>query len=216
MDVPGTAAPRSNSRLVAVLASVVVLMVLVAFVVLPPIYQFFCEKAGGQYQPNNQAVAGGAVVSTGRYIEVFFESKVYDNLPVRFWADMPSQVIEVGGKQNNTYHFQNLSDKPVRFRPVHQVNPGQIAKSFGMPICFCFNDQEIGPGESRTWPVVYQISADADPRVKDMTICYSLLALVEGESKEAAEARVKTLTDGQGEVVTPRFKAPAASEPRSP
>jgi cytochrome c oxidase assembly protein Cox11 len=93
---------------------------------------------------------------------------------------------------------------------VHQVNPGQIAKSFGMPVCFCFNDQEIGPGESRTWPVVYQIAPDADPRIKDMTICYSLLAIVEGESKADSETRVRATTDGQGDIVTPRFKAPAA------
>ena len=216
IDVPGLPAPRGNGRLVAVLASVVVVMVIIAFVVLPPIYQFFCEKGGGQYQPNNQAVVAGSVVSTGRHIEVFFESKVFDNLPVRFWADSPSQVIEVGGKQSNTYHFQNLSDQPVRFRPVHQVNPGQIAKSFGMPVCFCFNDQEIGPGESRTWPVVYQIGADADPRIKDMTICYSLLAIVEGESKKDSEVRVKTTTDGQGDIVTPRFKAPAVPLQEAP
>jgi len=209
IEVPAAASPRSHGRLVAMLAALVLIMVGVAFFVLPPIYQFFCEKGGGQYQPNNQEVATGAVVSTGRHIDVFFESKVFDNLPVRFWADSPSQVVEVGGKQSNTYHFQNLSDKPVRFRPVHQVNPGQIAKSFGMPVCFCFNDQEIGPGESRTWPVVYQIAADADPRVQDMTICYSLLAIVEGESIDASQNRVKAATAGQGDIVTPRFTTSA-------
>lgn len=203
------ALPRSNRRLLLVLSGVAVVMVLFAFVVLPPIYTFFCEKGGGQYQPNNPQVVSGAVVSTGRYIEVFFESKVFDSLPVRFWADVPRQVIEVGGEQRNTYHFQNLSSQPVRFRPIHQVSPSQIAKSFGMPVCFCFNDQEIGAGETRSWPVVYRIAAEADSRVKDMTICYSLLALVEGESLAESEARVKASTSGQGEIVTPRFAVPA-------
>jgi cytochrome c oxidase assembly protein subunit 11 len=206
MDVPATPQPAGHMRLLLVLVGVVALMLVVAFVVLPPIYNFFCRAGGGQYQPNNQSLADAAPVATGRYIEVFFESKVFDNLPVRFWADQERQTIEVGGQCQNVYHFQNLSDQPVRFRPVHQVNPSQVAKSFAMPVCFCFNDQEIGPGESRDWPVVYKVGVDADPRIKDMTICYSLLSLVTGESKEAAETRVKSATAGQGDIVTPRFK----------
>lgn len=205
--MPTAATPaRGNLRLLLILVSVALTMILVAFIVLPPIYNFFCEKAGGQYRPNNESVAAAPVVATGRFIEVFFESKVFDNLPVRFWADQPRQTIEVGGRASNTYHFQNLSDQPVRFRPVHQVNPGQIVSAFGMPVCFCFNDQEIGAGETRTWPVVYTIAANADPRVKDMTICYSLIGLVAGESHEASQERVRATTQGQGDIVTPRFR----------
>lgn len=198
---------RRNRRLLRICLGVVAFAGLFCYFVLVPLYGILCEATGSQMQPNNPAVAAAAPVATGRHVEVFFESKVFDDLPVRFTAEHQTQRVEVGQDARNLYRFQNLSDRTIHFRPVHQVSPSRVAEHFGMKVCFCFNDQTLGPGESAEYPVVYTFAPELDARVKDVTICYSLLAVVEGEDEKASLERLERKTGAAGGVVTPRFKA---------
>ena len=210
------AAPAAgNTKLLLVLVATAVVMVAFAFVVLPPLYNLFCREGGSSMSPNNPTVANAANVATGRYVEVFFESKIFDKLPLRFAPEHERQRVEVGQDTKNVYRLQNLSDQVVRFRPIHQVDPGIIQEHFGMKVCFCFNDQEIGPGEERELPVVYRFDPAMDARVQDVTICYSLLALVEGEDEATSLKRLEAAGGGKGAVVSPRFKG-AETEPAAP
>ena len=203
---PATVPKPANGKLLLVLVAIAVVMVAFAFVVLPPLYTMFCREGGSSMNPNNPAVANAADIATGRYVEVFFESKTFDKLPLRFVPEHERQRVEVGVDTRNVYRLQNLSDQVVRFRPIHQVDPGIIQQHFGMKVCFCFNDQEIGPGEERELPVVYRFDPAMDARVQDVTICYSLLALVEGEDEAGSLKRLEQVGGGKGAVVTPRFK----------
>jgi len=214
-EVPTPARPASNGRLLLILVAGAVAMVVFAFVVLPPLYSLFCRVGGSAMNPNNATVANAPAVTTGRFVEVFFESKVFDKLPLRFVPQHERQRVEVGGDTPNLYRLQNLSDQVVRFRPIHQVDPGIIQQHFGMKVCFCFTDQEIGPGEERELPVVYRFDPAMDERVQDVTICYSLLSLVEGETEAASLERLKEVGGGRGAVVTPRFNTtqPPAAGP---
>lgn len=206
---PAAAPKVGNGRLLLVLAAIAVVMVAFAFVVLPPLYTMFCREGGSSMNPNNPVVANGAPVATGRFVEVFFESKIFDRLPLRFVPEHERQRVEVGLDTRNVYRLQNLSDQVVRFRPIHQVDPGIIQEHFGMKVCFCFNDQEIGPGEERELPVVYRFDPAMDERVHDVTICYSLLSLVDGEDEAASLKRLEQAGGGKGAVVSPRFKPEA-------
>ena len=205
-----------NTKLLLILAGAAVGMVAFAFVVLPPLYTLLCREGGSSMSPNNAAVAMAPDVSTGRFVEVFFEKKIFDNLPLRFTPEHVRQRVEVGSDTRNLYRLQNLSDQVVRFRPIHQVDPGIIQQHFGMKVCFCFNDQEIGPGEERELPIVYRFDPAMDARVQDVTICYSLLALVEGEDEAGSLKRLEEAGGSKGAVVSPRFKAPAPAPASAP
>ncbi len=201
---PSTAA--RNQRMLVVLLGVAVTVVILTMVVLVPLYNLLCRQAGIQMRPNNVEVAAAGAARTGRFVEVFFESKVFDGLQITFWADEPSQRVAVGVPARNIYHFRNQSDQTVHFRPIHQVSPGNIGQHFGMLVCFCFNDQTMEPGATAEFPVEYRFDPAMDERVRDVTLCYSLLSIVEGETKEQSEARVKASTAGQGKIVTPAFR----------
>ncbi|HEV8176545.1 MAG TPA: cytochrome c oxidase assembly protein [Gemmatimonadales bacterium] len=206
---PAPAAPSPqahNQRMLLVLLGVIVVVVALVMVVLVPLYNLLCRQGGFQIRPNNAEVAAAGPAHTGRFLEVFFESKVLDGLQITFWADEPSQKVEVGVPARNIYHFRNQSNQIVHFRPIHQVSPGNIGQHFGMLVCFCFNDQTMEPGATADFPVEYRFDPALDERVRDVTICYSLLSIVEGETKEQSEARVKASTIGQGTIVTPAFR----------
>ncbi|MBA3685170.1 MAG: cytochrome c oxidase assembly protein [Planctomycetes bacterium] len=201
---PSTAA--RNQRMLLVLLGVAVAVVVLTMVVLVPLYNLLCRQAGIQMRPNNAEVAAAGAARTGRFVEVFFESRVFDGLQITFWADQPSQRVEVGVSTRNIYHFRNQSDQTVHFRPIHQVSPGNIGQHFGMQVCFCFNDQTMEPGATADFPVEYRFDPAMDERINDVTICYSLLSIVAGETKEQSEARVKATTFGQGRIMTPAFR----------
>jgi cytochrome c oxidase assembly protein subunit 11 len=178
-------------------------------------YTLWCRVTGTGMNPNNppsaQAVAAAAT-GEPREIEVFFEAKAYDQLPVRFYPSEPRVVATVGKDSTVMYRFKNLSDEPVRFRPIHQVSPLIAGQHFSMKMCFCFNDQTLAPGESIEYPVMFSFDAGVDPRVTSVTVRYSLHRIRAGEAKSEWQKRIEQQLEaagalsGDAKTVTPGFE----------
>ena len=175
---------RSNNRLLLILGATAIGMMLFFLFGFKAIYTLYCSVSGTAMRPNNAELAAAAPVSTGRFIAVRFESRVFDGLPVRFTAEHTEQRIEVGVDARNTYRVANLSDEPLHLRPIHQVSPINATPKFAMRICFCFQDQVLAPREEKTFPVVYRFAADLDPRINDVALCYSLFDVKDGRTSE--------------------------------
>lgn len=197
-------ASRSSRRLVVVLVAAPLVMLAFVFGVLVPLYGILCNLTGAQMKPNNDGIVLTETgPGTGRMIEVFFEPRILDGLPVAFTVDHPKQQVEVGVRARTTFRLKNLADHPVDLRPIHLVSPQHAALTFRMLVCFCFNDQTIEAGGEREFPVVYGFGENTDARVKDVTIGYTLLAIRAGESMAASEARVQAAAEGKGTIVSP-------------
>lgn len=134
--------------------------------------------------------APAAPAADGRTVKVIFRSLVHDDLPVEFYPDDRVQTVIPGRNARNLYHFVNTSDEVVRFRPVHAVAPSAAASDFIMSVCFCFDDQEIGPGESIDFPIVYRLAEDLDPRVPTVHVSYNLHAIAAEEMRLPAAGQV--------------------------
>jgi cytochrome c oxidase assembly protein subunit 11 len=216
------AEPGLSPKWIAVLVLVPLAMLSIGFFALPPMYRLWCKVSGTQLSPNNPQVAAAPGTHTGRFVTVYFEANVADSLPVRFWADEPKQDVEVGVDGRNVYHFHNLSDHVVRFRPVHYVSPINASTQFGMKVCFCFNDQEMQPGETKSYPVVFTFAPALDQRIKTVSVCYTLFEKKVAETTEALDERIRQAVSEKGGVVSPRrgpdpLPAPdAAAAPASP
>jgi cytochrome c oxidase assembly protein subunit 11 len=186
-------------------------------------YGLWCKITGTGMNPNNPEAA--AVVADGeqREIEVFFEAKAYDRLPVRFYPNEPRIVAKVGQDSTVIYRFKNLSDETVRYRPIHQVSPLIAGKHFSMKMCFCFNDQILKPGESTEFPVVFSFGSGIDPRVASVTVRYSLHRIRDGEGQSEWQKRIEEQLEaagalsGDAKTVTPGFeglnRAPTSPAP---
>ena len=170
----------SNKRLLRILIGLAVGIALISLFGFTTLYSLWCNATGTAMRPNQPGVASAAQVSTGRFIDVYFEGRIFDDLPVIFTADQALQRIEVGKETLNTYHFRNLSDRTIRIRPIHQVSPINATRTFGMRLCFCFQDQVIGPHETKHFPVAYTFSDHLDPRIRTVTLCYSVFNIAEG------------------------------------
>lgn len=200
------AAPHGPRWKVALLvAALPVAMALVAFFAMPPLYSLWCTITGTGMRPNNPDAAGAAA-PTGRFVEVFFESKVYDGMPLRFWCDDVSLQVEVGREAFTTYWLENTSDQPVHIRPIHQVSPIGAAQHFGMRLCFCFNDQTIAPGQKVELPVAFTFAPSLDQRTATVSVCYSLFRIDPGAPRSEEQLRIQRQVEASGGVVSPNFR----------
>lgn len=198
-------------RLALVLALLPVTMAALALLAMPPLYSLWCRITGTGMRPNAPQAAL-AQAPTGRFVEVFFESRVYDDLPVRFGCDQPVLEAEVGREALVTYRLTNTSDRTLHIRPIHQVSPAAAAAHFGMRLCFCFNDQTVLPGETLEFPVAFTFAPTLDPRVTAVSICYSLFAIDPGAPRSEAQLRIQRAIEGQGGVVSPNFRVMSEAE----
>ena len=207
--LPSEAVQRSNMKALWILGGGAILLMLFFLFGFRSLYRLWCSVTGTGLNPNNIAVTQAAPVATGRYLSVHFESKIFDGLPVLFWAEKSSDRIEVGGDARNTYHLRNLSDKPVHLRPVHQVAPFHASPHFAMRVCFCFQDQIIGPHEEKSFPVIYRFAPALDERVNDIALCYSVFDVVGAPSAALIEAERKAKEAIMAEPPDPEEKAKA-------
>jgi cytochrome c oxidase assembly protein subunit 11 len=196
-------------------------------------YTLWCRITGTGLNPNNPpaANAGPVVPGSARQIEVFFEAKAYDHLPVRFYPSEPRVMATVGGDSTVMYRFKNLSDESVHFRPIHQVSPLIAGEHFSMKMCFCFNDQTIGPGQSSEFPVIFSFDDKIDERISSVTVRYSLHRIRDGEDRSLQQERIRKQLEaagalsGDAKTMTPGFEglglpvkpqAPAVPVPQAP
>lgn len=205
---------RSNLGLLAGLVAVAVCMLSFGIFAMPSLYSLWCRLSGTQTNPNNTLTAG----LTDRWVTAYFEAVNFDKLPVRFWPDAVQQRVQVGAEAQNTYHFENLSDQPVHFRPIHQISPVEAGTHFGMRICFCFIDQTVGPRETKSFPVVYRFAPELDRRTTIVTLRYGLFAIDPKKPADPDEIKRQEARMGAGIVSPPRIPhavpaAPAAKGP---
>jgi len=191
---------RRNRQMMLWLAAIPLALMLLGLFAFRPLYKLWCDITGTGYRPNNADQVLGSV-GTGRFVQVFFQAQVFDGLPLIFYADRKRDRVEVGRDGMATFYLENPTDQMIRIRPIHQVSPINAAKSFGMKVCFCFNDQDIEPFGKREFPVVYTFSADLDARVESITLCYSLFRIGEGVAPSADMQRIEAEVKAHGAIV---------------
>ena len=199
-------------KLALLIAGLPVVMGLLAFFAMPRLYSLWCTLTGTGMNPNNAELAVAAQAPTGRFVEVFFESRTYDKLPVKFWSEQPSVQVEVGREAFNTYYLENTGAEPLHIRPIHQVSPISATPHFGMRLCFCFNDQVILAGEKKEFPVAFTFSPKLDPRTATVSVCYSLFSIRPGAPRSEDQLRIQKEVEAAGGVVSPGFRVMTEAE----
>lgn len=205
-------ATQQRWMLALLVAGLPLTMGLSAFFLMPRLYSLWCTLSGTGMNPNNAVAAIAEPVPTGRFVEVFFEARVYDRLAVKFWCDQPSVQVEVGREAVNVYWLENTGPEALHIRPIHQVSPISATPHFGMRLCFCFNDQVIQPGERKEFPVAFSFSPKLDPRTSTVSVCYSLFAIRPGAPRSEDQMRIQKEVEAAGGVVSPGFRIMTESE----
>ncbi|MDC7685212.1 cytochrome c oxidase assembly protein [Asticcacaulis sp. BYS171W] len=140
-----------------------------------PLYRMFCQVTG--FDGTTQRATAEASHVTDKKIRVYFDTNA-NNIDWSFKVETPVQDTLIGKTNMIYFTVKNESDQPVTGRASYNVLPESMGAFFMKLQCFCFTDQTLKPGETRTFPVVYYVDPkmleDIDAKnTKDVTLSYT-------------------------------------------
>lgn len=143
-----------------------------------PLYRLFCQATGFGGSTRVAAAAPGAV--TLPPVAVRFDTNVAPGLPWRF-APPRSIMTKLGEEQRIVFEVTNLGDAPTLGTATFNVTPLSAGKYFDKIQCFCFTEQALMPGETRSLPVTFfvdpGIAGDSDMRdIRAITLSYTFFS----------------------------------------
>ena len=162
-----------NRKLVGSLVLFAGAMLAFAVVVLPPLYDVFCEVTGLGGRTNTTAATVEEAADLERTVELEFVTTVNHYAPWEFTAEVDRMTIHPGKLHEAMFWAENLSDRHKVAQAVPSVAPPQAAKYFKKLECFCFSMQEFEAGERLEMPVRFIVDSDLPEYIDTITLSYT-------------------------------------------
>jgi len=175
---------RRNGTTVALLAAVVCGMVGLSFASVP-LYRLFCQATGFGGTTQRAAAAPGPVADA--VVTVRFDAATAPELGWEFRPLEHSVQVHPGERREVFFRATNRSSETVTGNATYNVTPAKTGIYFDKLQCFCFNAQQLGPGESRDMGVVFFVDPDllTDPSTSDVrtiTLSYTMFRAPQSEA----------------------------------
>jgi len=174
--MPDTQAKLSNRSLTARLLVFAVAMFAFGFVVLPPLYDVFCDITGFGGRGNSTAVAATEAPDLSRTVRIEFVTTVNEYAPWNFSADVDSMVVHPGKMYYATFSATNLSAERSTGQAVPSIAPVAANEHFKKIECFCFTSQEFAAREERALPLQFIVDPNLPDYVDTITLSYTMFA----------------------------------------
>lgn len=177
MTTPRPATPATgtaNRRLGLRLALGALLMFGFGYAMVP-IYRVICEVTGfnGTTTRIDGDTARAHPVDDKRLVTVEFLAATSADLAWEFHPDVASVQVRPGQMVLATYSARNISGRPIVGHAVPSVTPTAAAPYFHKVECFCFTEQPLAPGESKTLPLQFLVDANLPPEIVTLTLSYT-------------------------------------------
>lgn len=163
----------SNASLVRRLLLVCVAMFGFGFAMVP-LYDVFCRITGINGKTEGVAAAQPAGVDLSREVSVEFLARSDADMPWTFVPLTERVRIHPGDLQIVEFEVANRSGEALVATAVPSVSPGEAARYFKKIECFCFEEQALAAGETRSMPVQFYIDPALPERFRNMTLSYRL------------------------------------------
>lgn len=159
---------------------------------LVPIYRKICEVTGINLltgrDPASEARLRNTQVDTSRKVVIEFDANRQG--PWRFKPRVNHLTVHPGELVTVEYDLVNLQDHAMAGQAIPSFAPMQAARYFNKIECFCFEQQTLGGGETRQFPVVFFVDPQLPPEVTQITLSYTFFEVPGAAPKPRAEAVV--------------------------
>lgn len=140
-----------------------------------PLYQLFCQVTGFNGTVMRADAAPDRVLD--QTVRIRFDTNVR-GLPWDFEAEETRQTVRIGDTGIAYFRVTNTSDRPISGTAAYNVVPERAGPYFQKLQCFCFDPQEIQPGQTVEFPIQYfvapEMATDAEARgIHDITLSYT-------------------------------------------
>jgi cytochrome c oxidase assembly protein subunit 11 len=163
----------SNKALTIRLSVMAVAVFAFGFLVLPPMYDVFCEVTGLGGKTAGSAAVIQETSEDTRNIRLEFVTTVNQYAPWEFRAETADMSITPGALYDATFVAKNLTGKDKIAQAVPSVAPAQAAKYFKKLECFCFTTQEFAANEEKQMPVRFIVDPELPSYIDTITLSYT-------------------------------------------
>jgi cytochrome c oxidase assembly protein subunit 11 len=204
---PGPALPapvtvdEARNRRVGWIVTASVFFMLGASYAAVPLYDLFCRTTG--YGGTTQVATRAPDKISTREFTIRFDANVAAGLGWRFEPEVAEIRVRAGEVKTVGYTLRNLRPEPSTGIASYNVTPEQTGAFFNKINCFCFTEQTLAAGESRTEEVVFFVDPDISKdkelnHITTITLSYTFFP---------AKSAAKPLADA-GLLTEPRVKTP--------
>jgi len=94
--------------------------------------------------------------------------------------------IETGKYHTATFFVKNTTNKKMVAQAVPSVAPSNAAAHLKKLECFCFEQQELMPGEEATLPVKLLVSNELPSNIKNIILSYTIFDITDYNDESLA------------------------------
>jgi cytochrome c oxidase assembly protein subunit 11 len=179
---------RRNGTTVALLGAVVCGMVGLSFASVP-LYRLFCQATG--FGGTTQRASAAPDQVAGALVTVRFDAQTAPDLGWEFRPLERAVRLHPGEQREVFFRATNQTAETVTGTATFNVTPAKTGIYFDKLQCFCFNEQQLKPGESRDMGVVFFVDPDllTDPNTSDVhtiTLSYTMFRAHQPDRPNAA------------------------------
>ena len=179
---------RRNGTTVVLLAAVVCGMIGLSFASVP-LYRLFCQATG--FGGTTQRAAAAPDEIAGALVTVRFDAQTAPDLGWEFRPLESAVRLHPGEQREVLFRATNRTAETVTGTATFNVTPAKTGIYFDKLQCFCFNEQQLSPGESRDMGVVFFVDPDllTDPNTSDVhtiTLSYTMFRAQQPDRPNAA------------------------------
>lgn len=183
---------RGRRRTVAFLVAAVSMAMLGLSFAAVPLYRLFCSATGFGGTP--RAASAAPLEKGQRELTVRFDANVAPGLPWKFAPETPQIRLRTGETATVYYKASNESGRETAARAAFNVSPDSAGAYFNKIACFCFDEQRLGPSETREMPVLFYLdpSLEKDPAmegVRTVTLSYTFFAVKTPRGEKTVEVQ---------------------------
>ena len=153
---------------------------------LVPIYDVFCEITGLNGKVTGPTFSEYEDIGN-REIKITFTTTNNNGMPWFFDSDRSQMKVKTGEQNLMSYVFTNTTDKPMIAQAIPSVSPGKGAQYFHKTECFCFEQQELMPGEEALLPVKLLVSNELPSNIKNIILSYTIFDITDYDEEILAQ-----------------------------
>ena len=146
---------------------------------LVPLYDVFCEITGINGKVFQSEYSEDLVPDDGRKIALQFISTNNENMPWTFKPSEQVMKIDTGKYYGATFYVKNTTNKKMTAQAVPSVAPSNAAAHLKKLECFCFEQQELLPGEEALLPVRLLVSNELPSNIKNIILSYTIFDITD-------------------------------------
>jgi len=139
---------------------------------LVPFYNQICSALGINSLVERSELPKNSQVDTSRTVTVEFDSNTRD-LPWRFQPTVRHITVHPGEVATVEYEVINVRGSAVTGQAVPSYGPAIAGEYFHKVECFCFQQQTLGPGETRRMPVTFVVDPKLPKDVATISLSYT-------------------------------------------